>query len=142
MRWRHVKTGGTYVELFRGKMQAKGAFDMQPVVVYRSEADGSVWTRLESEFEDGRFEKIEPTGGTCFVLHDGEDDEKTQELHKFMDTARKLQEEGVHGGYCFDWEGDESGVYVTQAVHARTGDVFVMDPKTGHITVERNHGGS
>ena len=57
-RWRHKRTGGTYVEVHRGHLQASDDLDMAPVVVYRSEADGRVWVRPVAEFEDGRFERI------------------------------------------------------------------------------------
>lgn len=75
VRWRHVKTGGTYVEIGRGKMQTDdwlmsadqatqdvqrnvvtyGSADMRPVVIYISDKDGSIWVRPEEEFMDGRF---------------------------------------------------------------------------------------
>lgn len=69
--YRHVATGGTYIVLFIGKMQTKHwldgepdtreagdllSVDMEPVVVYYSVKDGSVWVRPQKEFEDGRFE--------------------------------------------------------------------------------------
>lgn len=62
-RWRHLKRGLTYIELARGTMQASddGCLDMQPVVVYRSEKDGSIWCRPQDEFEDGRFEALPAT---------------------------------------------------------------------------------
>lgn len=84
-RWRHKKTGGTYVEVGHGKIQSDDLVllnhdytgqitrddylsyvsvrigrsgDMLDVVTYRSEKDGKLWTRLTYEFEDGRFEEI------------------------------------------------------------------------------------
>lgn len=73
-RWRHVKRGSIYTEIGRGKMQAAGwsrvwrvgdqtdgeSVDMADVVIYQSEADGSVWVRPVAEFEDGRFVELEP----------------------------------------------------------------------------------
>jgi hypothetical protein len=63
-RWRHKKRGSTYIEIGRGKLQSNdptGLGDMQPMVVYRSEADGSLWVRPEDEFDDGRFEALAVT---------------------------------------------------------------------------------
>lgn len=61
-RWRHVRTGGTYQELGRARMQADvpdglSVSDMAPVVVYRAERGGHIWVRPVAEFEDGRFEE-------------------------------------------------------------------------------------
>lgn len=60
-RWLHKKRRSTYIEIGRAKLQASdvgGFSDMQPMVVYRSELDGSLWVRPEDEFEDGRFEAL------------------------------------------------------------------------------------
>jgi len=70
---RHVKRGSEYVLLGIGKMQAENwmepeaakqqAFntvDMREVAIYRSVDDGSLWVRPREEFEDGRFQKLEP----------------------------------------------------------------------------------
>lgn len=62
-RYRHVKTLGVYKLLHFAKLQATGwqtntfgpDLDMTDMVVYQSEADGSVWTRSLAEFSDGRF---------------------------------------------------------------------------------------
>lgn len=66
MRWRHKKRGSTYTEIGRGTMQcsANALIDMQPVVIYRSEHDGSLWVRGVVEFEDGRFEALTAPGAT------------------------------------------------------------------------------
>lgn len=66
MRWRHLKRGTTYVEVGRAKLQISDVHslaDHQAVVIYRSEADGSLWVRPEDEFEDGRFVPAEKTDG-------------------------------------------------------------------------------
>lgn len=51
-RWRHVKTGGLYQEIARGRLEA----DETPVVIYVAESDHRVWVRPVAEFDDGRFE--------------------------------------------------------------------------------------
>ncbi|MCA0404903.1 MAG: hypothetical protein LCH39_01960 [Proteobacteria bacterium] len=53
--YRHKKTGGSYVELMRGTIEA----DLSPCVIYCALKDGSIWVRPVQEFDDGRFEPIE-----------------------------------------------------------------------------------
>jgi hypothetical protein len=63
-RWRHKKRGTMYTEIGRGHLQLTdptGLADMQPMVLYRGDADGSLWCRPADEFGDGRFEEIEGT---------------------------------------------------------------------------------
>ncbi|MFD1945030.1 Lar family restriction alleviation protein [Paradevosia shaoguanensis] len=77
---RHKKSGGEYVLLGIGKMQAKHwvdkkpsidalmkeppasvpppSVDMHPVAIYQSTDDGSFWARPIEEWEDGRFEVL------------------------------------------------------------------------------------
>ena len=81
-RVRHLKSGGTYRVLGIGRMQAEGwksanpcgayvtPVDMQEVVLYRSEADGSYWARPRAEFMDGRFEVLRPDRTPCPTPHE------------------------------------------------------------------------
>lgn len=68
VKWRHKKTGKEYHILDEAIMQSKDwatdfgidgskLVDMQPVVVYRSVDNGSLWVRPRDEFLD-RFEEI------------------------------------------------------------------------------------
>ena len=54
-RWLHVKSGGTYEVVAVGRIEA----DLSPVVIYRSDKDGTVWVRPIDEFEDGRFKCLD-----------------------------------------------------------------------------------
>lgn len=61
--WRHKKTGHAVTVLYIGKMQHTNKhpkfvseLDMQDTVIYSY--GGTVWTRLLSEFTDGRFEWV------------------------------------------------------------------------------------
>lgn len=49
--FRHVRSGGIYEVLHAASLEAT----LEPVVVYRSCSDGSVWVRPAAEFSDGRF---------------------------------------------------------------------------------------
>lgn len=76
-RFRHLKTGGVYRVLATSRLQISPgtlfllgvntddrcillakSLDMQEVTTYVSEQDNSMWVRLTSEFNDGRFEAI------------------------------------------------------------------------------------
>ncbi|MGQ4273443.1 hypothetical protein [Terrihabitans sp. B22-R8] len=54
-RWQHVRSGGFYSIIGAARLQLDGPDDEAEMVIYRSEADGSVWVRRKSEFMDGRF---------------------------------------------------------------------------------------
>lgn len=41
-----------------GTLQLEGAFDMQPIVIYR-DSENKTWVRLRSEFLDGRFTEFQ-----------------------------------------------------------------------------------
>jgi hypothetical protein len=56
--WRHKKRGGTYTEMGRATFQMAGINDDMKVVIYQSNMDGAMWVRPESEFFDGRFERV------------------------------------------------------------------------------------
>jgi hypothetical protein len=58
-RWRHVKRQTTYLELGRGSLESP-AEEGDILVAYRSEADGKLYFRRDTNFDDGRFEKMEP----------------------------------------------------------------------------------
>lgn len=64
-KWRHNKRGSVVTVLHVAKMQHSppsvvGSLDMQDVVIYRHDEYGaqSIWTRLLSEFMDGRFQRL------------------------------------------------------------------------------------
>jgi len=59
-RYRHIKRGTVYEIVLRCCLQLDGDHDMSPMVVYRDVADGSIWTRRQSEFFDGRFAALTP----------------------------------------------------------------------------------
>lgn len=52
--WRHERTGGVYATL----MTAERESDHEPMLVYRSVDDGTVWVRPAEEFFDGRFKRV------------------------------------------------------------------------------------
>ena len=55
-RFQHVKRGGFYTVVGEARLQTDKALpDMETMVVYRSEKDGSLWVRSAAEFNDGRF---------------------------------------------------------------------------------------
>ena len=61
-RVQHKKRGSTYRVVGRGKVQTDTPLtDYAEVVVYQCEADGTIWVRPVSEFEDGRFAALAPT---------------------------------------------------------------------------------
>lgn len=57
-RWRHLKRGSEYYEIGRAKLQSgKTLSEGESLVVYIA-FDGTLWARPETEFEDGRFERV------------------------------------------------------------------------------------
>jgi hypothetical protein len=58
-RWRHVKRGSTYVELARGELQSSARISEGTRLVSYQGDDGTVYFRPVSEFEDGRFVRID-----------------------------------------------------------------------------------
>lgn len=60
--WRHKKRGTEYTEIGRGIFQIAAETsiaDEEPVVIYRGD-DNRLWVRPVAEFEDGRFEELQP----------------------------------------------------------------------------------
>lgn len=53
--WRHVKRGTTYTVEDNGVIEAT----LAACVIYRAQADGTVWVRPLHEFMDGRFVRID-----------------------------------------------------------------------------------
>jgi hypothetical protein len=53
-RYQNLKTGGLYEVLGMARLE----WNLDPVVVYRSEHDDSLWVRPEAEFHDGRFIRV------------------------------------------------------------------------------------
>lgn len=60
-RWRHVRRGTEYTEIGHAELQLStyDPMDGVEVTIYRGD-DGRTWVRMTDEFEDGRFERIEP----------------------------------------------------------------------------------
>ena len=60
-RWRHVQRGTEYAEVARAELQDATGWVVEgcTLVIYRGK-DGKCWARKDSEFEDGRFERIAP----------------------------------------------------------------------------------
>ena len=59
-RWHHIGRGTDYTEVGRGKVQAskRPIVEGDTLVAYRGD-DGALHFREASEFEDGRFERVE-----------------------------------------------------------------------------------
>lgn len=60
-RWRHKKRGTTYVVVGQAQVQCPDdapLTDYECVTVYRCEQTGDLWVRRNSEFRDGRFERL------------------------------------------------------------------------------------
>lgn len=52
--YRHIKTGGIYVVMCNATRESDGEL----MVVYRNVDTGDRWVRPASEFNDGRFERV------------------------------------------------------------------------------------
>lgn len=58
--YKHKIRGTTYKILHLGTLQINdNDADMTDVVIYQCQENGTVWVRPESEFFDGRFEKLD-----------------------------------------------------------------------------------
>lgn len=61
---RHVKRGTEYRHIGNARLQTDVPLgDMARVEVYQGAGEDDLWVRAESEFHDGRFEKIDPPRG-------------------------------------------------------------------------------
>lgn len=56
--WRHRKRGSVYQEIGRAQLQSSEPITEGSVVVVYRAADGRLWARPATEFDDGRFEKM------------------------------------------------------------------------------------
>lgn len=70
---------------------------------------------------------MDQTTHRSFVLHDGESDEKTNELHEFLDQPVNTR------GH--EWEGHNSGIYITLDVGQGDAIVVIGD---GALLILRN----
>ena len=61
-----------------------------------------------------------------FTLHDGEDEDKTVELHEFIENC---------GDAVLEWEGSSDGIELTLNVHVNVGDTIVFDGR--EVTIRR-----
>jgi hypothetical protein len=61
-KWRHRERGSEYTVISVSRLQFQSNYphmrDMQIMVTYRAEIDGTEWTRSHDEFTDGRFEQL------------------------------------------------------------------------------------
>jgi hypothetical protein len=57
-RWRHVERGTVYTEVGRAEMLSVATWGGDRLVIFRSES-GVLMARLEREFDDGRFVRVE-----------------------------------------------------------------------------------
>ncbi|AQT06467.1 hypothetical protein [Acetobacter persici] len=76
MLYRHKKRGTLYRIITIGRLQIAGDCDMSECVTYEDVHDGSVWTRLKSEFFDGRFEEVPECDAEVVGLASGVDPRK------------------------------------------------------------------
>ena len=58
--WKHLKRESVYQEICRGEIQTKISIPEGTIVVVYRGTDGKYWVRPEIEFEDGRYQEINP----------------------------------------------------------------------------------
>lgn len=64
--WRHKKSGGLYRIMNHVRIEASNA----PAVAYMKVGGGPIWVRPQTEFDDGRFEKVEDAAIRMGPSHD------------------------------------------------------------------------
>lgn len=89
--WRHLKRGMLYTEIGRAELQQAGQFgpvEGDTLVIYQG-GDGQLWARAQSEFEDGRFERVRPV-------------ERSEVAERFQDSKFRFE----NGRVINRWSGE------------------------------------